>query len=85
MSTKENNKGMFGFTTTEKDGKVKKHLYPTAAQAEKARAAFIRHACCRTGSKNKTLTYEVYDFKTEKQKEITVSAPTYKIGPGKLF
>jgi len=59
---------------------VKTHKYPTAREATKARNAFIAHTRCRDGAKNKTITYQTFDYKTEKLKKVTVSIPKYKVG-----
>lgn len=78
---KKNGTIKFVFTTTERaTGNVSKHIYDSAREAQRAREAFIRHVCCRLRSKNRTISYEIYDYKNDKTKKITASAPDYKVG-----
>lgn len=83
--SQKNNSMKYYFYTYENKTK-NKHTYENEEEAKKARMAFIEHTNCRKSSGVKplpplTLTYDTYDFKTDKIKTITVSPPTYTVGP----
>ena len=88
------NKSAFWVEVVLQDGAVHTHYYPTYLSMQKAKSAFIRMANRMKASnilpKNKKqwenaarrintdLTYDVWDFKTNKTKTITKSFPQIK-------